>query len=81
MSDLVTPLLQYGIAGIALIAETIAIMKLYNDNKLLQGKIDTVQEARLQDANEMVDKVTIPLSSLSQTMPLIYDKLKSSKEL
>lgn len=66
----------------ALIIVTLAgvVTRQYYDNKTLQNKFNALQEARLQDAADMVEKVTVPLSSLSQTLPLIYEKLKSSKE-
>lgn len=53
---------------------------LYRRTNNLSDKIDTIQAARLQDAKDTVDKVTQPLASISQTMNLIYDKLRSSKE-
>lgn len=80
MGDSTTVLLQYGIAGVAIIAEAGVILRLYTDNRQLQKDKDALQEARRLDAKETTDKVTQPLASISQTMTLIYDKLKSSKE-
>lgn len=77
--DLVSPALQLGIAGVGLVAEAFVIIRLYNDNKTLQREKDAIQEARRMDAKETTDKVTAPLSSISQTITLIYEKLQTSK--
>ena len=74
------PTTVFGLMSLMIITMAGVIIRLYNDNKILQNKIDASQLARLQDAAEMVDKVTVPLSSLSQTMPLIYSKLADSKK-
>lgn len=42
--------------------------------------INKLQEGRLSDAKEMNDKVTAPLLGISQTVNLLYDKLRDSKE-
>lgn len=76
--DLVSPALQLGFAGVAVVAEALVIIKLYNDNKSLQSQKDALQEARRLDAKEGLDKVSAPLSSISQTISLIYDKLQTS---
>lgn len=73
-------LLQYGIAGVCILAEAWVIARLYADNRMLQQQKDTLQESRLQDAKETIDKVSQPLSSISQTVDLVYEKLKASKE-
>lgn len=73
-------LFQYGVAGVAIIAEAFVILRLYGDNKQLQKDKDTLQEARRLDAKETTDKVTQPLESISQTMRLVYDKLDSAKK-
>jgi hypothetical protein len=78
--DLATPLLTYGPLGIVVIAEALVISRLYGDNKALQKEKDDLQEARRQDMKETNEKVTAPLQSISQTMNLVYDKLKASKE-
>jgi hypothetical protein len=81
VGDFSSVLLQYGIAGVAIIAEAFVIMRLYGDNQRLQKEKDDLQEARRMDAKETVDKVTMPLGSISQTIGLLYDKIKSSKEV
>lgn len=81
MGDLSTILLQYGIAGVAIIAEAIVVARLYADNKQLQRDKDVLQEARRLDARETTDKVTQPLESITQTISLMYDKIRSSKEV
>lgn len=45
----------------------------------LSDRIGTLQDARLVDAKETTERVTAPLSSISQTINLIYDKLRESK--
>ena len=77
--DPTSVLFQYGIAGVAILAQGLVIIRLYNDNKQLQQEKSDIQEARRVDAKETTDKVTAPLSSISQTINLIYDKLEVSK--
>jgi len=72
-------LLQYGIAGVAIIGLSVTVITLYRVNQSLYEKINLLQEARRGDAQDTVDKVTAPLNSISQTMNLIYDKLVISK--
>lgn len=73
-------LVTYGPLGIAVLAEGLVIVRLYNDIKQLQKEKDVLQEARRQDAKETTDKITEPLSSISQTVKLVYDKIQVSKE-
>jgi stalled ribosome rescue protein Dom34 len=80
MSDATTVLLQYGIAGVAIIAEAGVVLRLYADNKQLQKDKDALQEARRVDAKETTDKVTQPLESISQTVKLMYEKLDGAKK-
>lgn len=73
-------LVTYGPLGIAVLAEGLVIVRLYNDIKQLQKEKDVLQEARRLDAKETTDKITEPLSSISQTVKLVYDKIQVSKE-
>ena len=73
-------LLNYGVLGIAVLVEGAVINRLYNDNKQLQVEKDVLQEARRQDAKDTTDKISEPLSSISQTVKLVYDKIQVSKE-
>ena len=73
-------LLQYGIAGVAILAESYVIVRLYADNKQLQKEKDAEKDARRLDALEVNDKIVPVMSNFSQTVNLIYDKLKRSKE-
>lgn len=73
-------LTTYGPLGIAVLAEGLVIVRLYNDIKQLQKEKDVLQEARRLDAKETTDKITEPLSSISQTVKLVYDKIQVSKE-
>ena len=50
-----------------------------NDHKLTRKEKDELMEARRLDAKETAENVSAPLSSLSQTMNLVYDKLVASK--
>lgn len=80
MPDATAILLQYGVAGVAIIAEAGVILRLYADNKQLQKDKDVLQEARRFDAKETTDKVTQPLESISQTVKLMYEKLDGAKK-
>jgi hypothetical protein len=68
-----TPLSQWGIPGFIIIVLSGVIA--YQNRK-----IEALQNARIADAKDTVAKVTVPLSGISQTINLIYDRLKSSKE-
>jgi hypothetical protein len=72
-------LLQYGVAGVCILGLAAAVVVLYKANQKLYEKISLLQDARRGDAQETIDKVTVPLNSISQTMNLIYDKLVVSK--
>lgn len=74
------PNTAFGLLTLIIITLAGVVARLYADNKLMQTRYDILQESRLKDAAEMVDKVTIPLSSISQTMPLILDKLRIAKD-
>ncbi len=73
-------LLQYGIAGVAILAESYVIVRLYADNKQLQKEINAEKDARREDVVEVNNKIVPVMSNFSQTANLIYSKLKSSKE-
>lgn len=79
MGDSATVLLQYGIAGVAIIAEAYVIRLLYADNKALQKRIDDLQEARRVDAKESLDKFEAPLKALASNSEYIADKLEIAK--
>ena len=74
------PSTVFGLLTLIILTLAGVVTRLYADNKTLQSRFDALQETRRQDAAEMVDKVIIPLSSLSQTMPLILDKLRVAKD-
>lgn len=73
-------LTQYGVAGVALITEWFVIRQLYKDNRRLQREKDALQDSRRQDAKDTTDRITMPLESISQSIQLIADKIKTSKE-
>lgn len=79
MDGAYTVLFQYGLAGVVILGLALVVRQLYNDNQKLHGIIQELQESRRQDAQETVEKVTQPLSGISQTLQLIYDKLQISK--
>lgn len=79
--DITAELAKQGILGIIIVGLCGVVYRQYKDGKALQGKFDAMQEARLVDAKSTVDKVTQPLQSISQTVSLMYDKLKLSKEV
>ena len=80
MPDPSTVLFQYGIAGVAILAEAFAILRLYGDNRQLQKDKDALQEARRLDAKETLEKVEAPLSALAQNTQFIADKLIVAKK-
>lgn len=71
--------IQYVFAFIILVLGGVVVYQNRQITELRKG-FDALQEERVKDAKETTDKVTIPLSSISQTMTLIYDKLRVSKE-
>jgi hypothetical protein len=72
-------LLQYGVAGVAILAEAVVIIRLYTDNKQLQKDKDALQEARRLDAVEALNKVEAPLTALAKNTDYIADKLEIAK--
>lgn len=72
-------LLQYGIAGVAIIGLVYAVAKLYAENTRLHERVYALQDARRQDAVDTIDKVAEPLAISGQAMQLIFDKLADSK--
>jgi hypothetical protein len=54
MNDPGSVLLQYGVAGVAMLVEGWVIARLYGDNKQLQKEKDALQEARRVDAQEIL---------------------------
>lgn len=79
MDGSTTVLLQYGIAGVVIIGETIAIMTLWKYAQNLITLLGLEKDARRQDAKETIDKIEQPLKSLAQSQQFIADKLMGSK--
>ncbi|HJQ08006.1 MAG TPA: hypothetical protein VJ836_00830 [Candidatus Saccharimonadales bacterium] len=73
-------LFQYGLAGVVILGQTVAIRFLYNENKLLNKEVNAQVDARRLDARETLEKVEGPLSSLAQSTKFIADKLISVKK-
>lgn len=71
--------IQYVLAFIIVVLSGVIV---YQNRRIVQlgDKIDAIQLARITDAKETNDKVTAPLWSISQTVNLLYDKLRESKE-
>ena len=80
MPDGFSPLAQWGIPGfiIATLAATVAY--LYRESARKDQIIRGIQSQRVEDAKETLNKITIPLESISQTINLLYDKIRASKE-
>lgn len=70
----------FGLMSLIILTLCGVVRRQYQDNQALQKKYDDIQELRRLDAKEMTDKATVPLESISQTLNLVYDKLKASKE-
>jgi hypothetical protein len=73
-------LFQYGLAGVVIFGLSWVCWALYRENQKLHEKIYALQESRREDAKETIDKVTQPLSGISQTINLLYDKIVVSKQ-
>lgn len=78
-SSITTIVLQYGIAGVAILAEAVVIQRLYADNKFLQQKVLDQAEARRTDAKETLEKIEGPLTALARNTDYIADKLEIAK--
>lgn len=78
--DGVTELLKQG--GLGLFASLFLWLYLNErtENRKLYQKLLDASDLRTKDANDNLDKVIKPMSSFSQTVSLIYDKLKLGKE-
>ena len=79
MNDASTVLLQYGIAGVAIIAEAVVILRQYADNKALQQMVLDQAEARRLDIKETLEKIEGPLTALAKNTDYIADKLEIAK--
>lgn len=73
------PTTVFGLLTFIILSLAAVVTRQYHDNKGLQEKFDQLQNARLQDAKDNLDKFGQPLASISQTMNLIYSKLEDSK--
>jgi uncharacterized membrane-anchored protein YhcB (DUF1043 family) len=80
MENVSTVLFQYGVAGVAILAEGFVIARLYSDKEKLQLRLEASQEARRQDAVETTDKVLPVMQGFTSTANLLYSKIKTSKE-
>ncbi len=74
------PTTVFGLLTLIIVSMATVIAKQYGDNKTLQAKFDSLQDSRLQDAKDNLDKFGQPLATISQTMNLIYSKLEDSKK-
>lgn len=72
-------LLQYGIAGVAIIGEAIAIMILWKYVQSLITLLGLEKDARIQDAKDTIDKIEQPLKSLAQSQQLMADKFTAGR--
>jgi hypothetical protein len=68
-------LLQYGIAGVFIIALVIAVVYLVKELKATRARNDTIQDQRLAEAKEVRDKLTEPLEKIGTQNEKIYDVL------
>lgn len=80
MEQVLPELLKQGVVGLVAGIFFWLYMTERKEHKETRKEKDLLQNQRLTDAKETVDKVSQPLSGISQTMTLIYDKLKASKE-
>ena len=78
--DASTLLDQYGLAGLIIAALSATCVVLYKDNKSLQDKLRDSQQARVDDAKEVGEKIILPIDTLGKTMELVYRKLYDAKK-
>lgn len=79
MDGSVGVLLQYGVAGVAILGEAIAIVVLWKNVQYLTNLLGAEKDARRADVKETLEKVTEPLSAISQSTKFIADKLIDTK--
>lgn len=72
-------LARYGLAGLVIFVLATVNAVQYRDNKILQDKLREAQQARVEDAKEVGEKIIVPLDLLSKTMDLVYRKLYDAK--
>jgi len=72
-------LLQYGIAGVAIIGEAVAIIILWKYVQSLIVLLGAEKDARRQDAKETIDKIEQPLKSLATSQEFMADKMTSGR--
>lgn len=72
-------LLQYGLAGVMIIGLTATVIKLWAENQKLQDKIYALQEARIRDYSDNVDKIAEPLAVIGRVNKMLVDKIADSK--
>jgi hypothetical protein len=73
-------LLKQGIGGLVAAIFLWLYLAERKENKELYKRIFELTDARRADAQDNYDKATQPLSGISQTLGLIYDKLAVSKK-
>ncbi len=71
---------QYGLPGLVIFALATTTIFLYRDNQKLQEKLLQAQQARVDDAKEVNNKITGPLDLIARTNDLIYRKLYDAKK-
>lgn len=79
--DLATPLLREGILGIALVALSIVIIRLYNKTERLEKEKSDILEAwRLETKTDGKDALEV-LKGNSQNMFYLAEKIESAKKV
>lgn len=78
--DSSTTVLQYGLAGVVMLVESVVIRYLYTELQRSQDRERQSLEARRVDAKETLEKVEGPLSSIAQSTKFIADKLIAVKK-
>lgn len=70
----------YGLAGVVILALASVAVILYRDNKSLQEKLRESEQARVNDAKEVQDKIAGAQRVLAEVMDLMYRKLDTAKK-
>lgn len=78
--DLITPTLQYGLAGIVIVAEALVIIRLYNDGRKLQDKFDAFKDATAANFKEFADRAITTMTNQVEVSKLISDKLSGGEK-
>ena len=77
MNDPTVVILQYGLAGVVILAESAVIINLWKKVQALYDALAASQEARRVDALQTSEKTTQLANNVTQAMTLFGNKIDS----